>query len=199
VGALPGRIIQSLRRANANDPVILLDEIDKLGIQGAGDPAGVLLEILDPTQNQAFTDHYLNLPFDLSQVLFVTTANITQNIPDALRDRLEIITLSGYLDSEKAAIVRSHILPRQRAAHGLLSHHLKLPSKVVYDLIRNYTQEPGLRQLERLVGVLCRRVARLVAEGTKVAPIIQADDLITYTRYCHRLSSNPSWRSAFHS
>jgi ATP-dependent Lon protease len=180
VGALPGRIIQSLRRANANDPVILLDEIDKLGIQGAGDPAGVLLEILDPTQNQAFTDHYLNLPFDLSQVLFVTTANITQNIPDALRDRLEIITLSGYLDSEKAAIVRSHILPRQRAAHGLLSHHLKLPSKVVYDLIRNYTQEPGLRQLERLVGVLCRRVARLVAEGTKVAPIIQADDLITY-------------------
>jgi ATP-dependent Lon protease len=180
VGAMPGRIVQSLRRANANDPVILLDEIDKLGSQGSGDPAGALLEILDPAQNHAFTDHYINLPIDLSQVLFITTANIAQNIPDALRDRLEIITLSGYLDSEKSSIVRSHILPRQRAAHGLSPHHLKLPGKTVRHIITYYTQEPGLRQLERQVGIICRSIARRIAQGRDLSVTLQSEDVISY-------------------
>ncbi|MDA0709775.1 MAG: endopeptidase La [bacterium] len=177
VGALPGRIIQCLRRAGSRDPVILLDEIDKLGAQGSGDPAGVLLEILDPNQNHAFTDHYLNMPFDLSQVLFITTANVAHNIPNALLDRLELITLSGYLDSEKADIVRSHILPRQLAIHGLRKQHLKMSPKTVRYLISNYTQEPGLRQLERLVGVICRRIARSAAEGVKSATTVSVCDL----------------------
>jgi ATP-dependent Lon protease len=180
VGALPGRIIQGLRQVDAKDPVILLDEIDKLGQQGSGDPAGVLLEILDASQNSAFTDHYLNLPFDLSQVLFITTANVIQDIPNALRDRLEIISISGYLDSEKAAILRSHILPRQRAINGLSTHHMKLPAKTIQHLITHYTQEPGLRQLERQVGILCRRIARRVAEGEKVAITLQPKDLTLY-------------------
>lgn len=180
VGALPGRIIQSLHRAQAKDPVVLLDEIDKLSGQGAGDPAGALLEILDPTQNHAFTDHYLNLPFDLSHVLFITTANVAQNIPEPLRDRLEIITLAGYLESEKAAIVRSHILPRQRATHGLLPRHLKLPAQTVRHLIRHHTQEPGLRQLERHVGLLCRRIARQVAQGKDKSTTLAPKDLSTY-------------------
>jgi len=180
VGALPGRIIQGLRQVGAKDPVILLDEIDKLGQQGSGDPAGVLLEILDSAQNHAFTDHYINLPFDLSQVLFITTANVTQDIPNALRDRLEIISIPGYLDTEKAAILRSHILPRQRTINGLSAHHLKLPAKTVQHLITHYTQEPGLRQLERQVGVLCRRIARRVAEGEKVVVTLQPNDLTAY-------------------
>lgn len=180
VGALPGRIIQGLRQVKANDPVILLDEIDKLGQHGAGDPASVLLEILDPSQNKAFTDHYLNLPVDLSQVLFITTANVTQNIPNALRDRLEIISISGYLDTEKAAILRSHILPRQRTINGLSPHHLKLPAKTLQHLIAHYTQEPGLRQLERQVSILCRRIARRVAEGQDVAITLQIKDLAEY-------------------
>lgn len=189
VGALPGRIVQGLRSAGVKDPVIMLDEIDKLGQQGLGDPASVLLEILDPAQNQAFVDHYLNLPIDLSQVLFITTANVMQNIPDALRDRLEVLTLSGYLDNEKTAIVRSHILPRQRAAHGLSPHHLKLSSKTVRHIIAHYTQEPGLRQLERQIGVLCRRIARQVAKGTHESITIETDDLANYLGLSQQLAT----------
>ncbi|MBT4136738.1 MAG: endopeptidase La, partial [Candidatus Latescibacteria bacterium] len=192
VGALPGRIIQGLRSAGAKDPVIMLDEIDKLGVQGAGDPAGVLLEILDPAQNQSFVDHYLNLPIDLSQVLFITTANVMQNIPDALRDRLEVLTLSGYLDNEKTAIVRSHILPQQRAAHGLSPQHLKLPAKTVRYIIAHYTQEPGLRQLERQIGVLCRRIARRVAKGSDVSVTIQTDDLTNYLGLPYQTATKPN-------
>lgn len=180
VSALPGRILQSIHQANTNDPVLLLDEIDKLGFQGEGDPTGALLEILDPSQNQAFVDRYLNLPFDLSNVLFITTANVAQNIPEALRDRLDMITISGYLDSEKAAIVHSHILPRQRTAHGLLPKHLKLSQKTVHHIIRHYTQEPGLRQLERQISVLCRKRARNVASDESYKASIQVADLPNY-------------------
>ena len=180
VGALPGRIIQSLYRAQTKNPVVLLDEIDKMSGQGTGDPASALLEILDPMQNHAFTDHYLNLPFDLSHVLFITTANVAQNIPEPLRDRLDIITLSGYLENEKTAIVRSHILPRQRAAHGLLSRHIKLPPKTTRHIIRHHTQEPGLRQLERHIGLLCRRIARQVAQGKDKPTTLTPKDVDTY-------------------
>ncbi len=180
VGALPGRIIQALRKAGRNNPVFMLDEIDKLGADFRGDPAAALLEVLDPEQNHAFVDHYLDVPFDLSNITFIATANQLDTIPPALRDRLEIIQLSGYTEDEKVEIVRSHILPRQLKEHGLVRRKISMDDAVVRQLIHGYTREAGLRNLEREVGRLCRKIARQVVEGRRGPFAVTREDLIDY-------------------
>lgn len=172
VGALPGRIIQSLKRAESNNPVILLDEIDKLGADFRGDPASALLEVLDPQQNNTFTDHYLDLPFDLSRVLFFTTANWLDPIQPALRDRLEVIELPSYTASEKLAIARRHLLPRQLEEHGLTAKRVKIPASTIRHLIADYTREAGVRQLEREIASVTRKAARdIVRNNGSTKPI----------------------------
>ncbi len=180
VGALPGRIIQALRKAGSNNPVFMLDEIDKLGADFRGDPAAALLEVLDPEQNNTFTDHYLDVPFDLSRVMFIATANQLDTIPSALRDRLEIIQLSGYTEDEKVEIVGSHIMPRQLREHGLARRKVSMGDEVVRRLIRGYTREAGLRNLEREVGKLCRKIARQVVEGKSGPFAIASEELRDY-------------------
>ena len=165
VGAMPGRIVQALEQSEARNPVIILDELDKLGLDGRGDPAAALLEVLDPALNHAFRDHFLDVPIDLSRVLFVATANVIDTIPGPLRDRVELIRLSGYTEDEKLRIARRHIIPRAIDAHGLTRDHLILTDDTVRRLVRDYTHEAGLRTLERHVAALCRKVARKVAEG----------------------------------
>ncbi|MDP3182676.1 MAG: endopeptidase La [Desulfobaccales bacterium] len=167
IGALPGRIIQGLKNAGSNNPVFILDEVDKVGMDFRGDPAAALLEVLDPEQNHSFSDHYLNVPFDLSKVMFITTGNLVDPIPSALRDRMEIIRLSGYTSEEKLEIVRRYLLPRQLEENGLKPEDLHLSPEVLKEVIVHYTQEAGLRNLEREVGSLCRKVARRLAEGEK--------------------------------
>jgi ATP-dependent Lon protease len=180
VGALPGRIIQALRKAGRNNPVFMLDEIDKLGADFRGDPAAALLEVLDPEQNNTFVDHYLDVPFDLSNITFIATANQLDTIPPALRDRLEIIQLSGYTEDEKVEIVRSHILPRQLKEHGLARRKVSMDDVVLRQLIHGYTREAGLRNLEREVGRLCRKIARQVVEGKRGPFAVSPEQLIHY-------------------
>ncbi len=167
IGALPGRIIQGIKTAGSNNPVFILDEVDKIGMDFRGDPAAALLEVLDPEQNHSFSDHYLNVPFDLSRVMFITTGNLVDPIPSALRDRMEIIRLSGYTAEEKLEIVRRHLLPRQLTENGLKPEDLHLSAEVLKEVIVHYTKEAGLRNLEREIGSLCRKVARRLAEGEK--------------------------------
>jgi ATP-dependent Lon protease len=165
IGSLPGRIIQAMRRAGSINPVILLDEVDKLGADHRGDPAAGLLEVLDPEQNSAFNDHYLEVDYDLSKVLFITTANLLHAIPEPLRDRMELIRLPGYLETEKVQIARKFLLPRQRKANGLVAGDLDLPTETFVGLIRGYTREAGVRNLEREIARICRRVAKVKAGG----------------------------------
>ena len=180
VGALPGRIVQGLRKAGTNNPVFMLDEIDKLGADFRGDPAAALLEVLDPAQNNTFADHYLDIPFDLSKIVFIATANQLETIPPALRDRLEVIQLSGYTEDEKVEIAQSHILPRQLAEHGLVRRKVAIAEDALRVLIRGYTQEPGLRGLEREVGRICRKIALRVVGGERGPFVVGSEDLVDY-------------------
>ena len=171
VGAMPGKIITALKRARSNNPLFCLDEIDKMSADFRGDPASALLEVLDPEQNNAFNDHYLDIDYDLSQIFFITTANSLAGIPAPLRDRMEIIELSSYLEVEKRRIARGFLLPRQLKKHGLLPEHLQLSDKALLEIIRSYTREAGVRNLERELAALCRKAAiRLVEQEGEAKP-----------------------------
>jgi ATP-dependent Lon protease len=180
VGAMPGRIIQSIRRAGVNNPVMMLDEIDKLGADYRGDPAAALLEILDPEQNNTFTDHYLDLPFDLSKVFFIGTANQLGPIPPALRDRMEVIPLAGYSDREKLEIAKRYLLPRQTRDNGLSLEQFALTDDALKLIIARYTREAGVRQLERNIGRVARKVALRIAEGETQKITVDAPDIHDY-------------------
>jgi ATP-dependent Lon protease len=180
IGAMPGRIIQALRRAGVNNPVMMLDEVDKLGMDFRGDPASALLEILDPAQNFSFRDHYLDLPFDLSKVFFIATANTLTPIPPALRDRMEVIRLSGYSEEEKLHIARRYLVPRQIKEAGLSEEQLHITEEALQAIIARYTREAGVRQLERTVGRLARKVALKVAQGKGDVFTIKPEDLEEY-------------------
>ncbi len=177
IGALPGRIIQGLKNAGSNNPVFMLDEIDKVGADFRGDPSAALLEVLDPEQNHAFSDHYLNVPFDLSKVMFIATANLADPIIPALKDRMEIIELSGYIDEEKLKIARQYLIPRQIRENGLKAHDLDLTDEAILNIINFYTREAGLRNLEREIANVCRKIARKIAEGEKKVPRVTAKNL----------------------
>ena len=180
VGALPGRIIQGIKTAGSNNPVFMLDEIDKIGADFRGDPSAALLEVLDPEQNNSFSDHYIGLPFDLSNVMFITTANMTDPIPGPLKDRMEIIRLSGYTEHEKLGIAKSYLVPRQLKEHGITDKNISIPDKTVLKIVEEYTREAGVRNLEREIGHLCRKVARKIAEGQTGLFTVTAANLHTY-------------------
>jgi len=171
VGALPGRVVQGMRRAGTRNPVFLLDEVDKVGTDYRGDPSSALLEVLDPEQNASFSDHYLEVPFDLSHVLFIATANLMDPVPPPLRDRMEVIELPGYTEEEKLEIATRFLVPRQRRQNGVEATLLEIPRETLAVLVRSYTREAGVRNLEREIGALCRKIARRVAEEDLAGPV----------------------------
>ncbi len=180
IGAMPGRILQTLRRVDTNDPVIMLDEVDKVGADWRGDPSSALLEVLDPEQNYNFRDNYLDLPFDLSKVMFIATANALEPIPAPLRDRMEILELSGYTEEQKLHIARNYLLPKQLEANGLKADELTVDDDALRRIARDYTREAGVRNLEREVGSLCRKVAKQVSEGKQTPIHVTADTIPEY-------------------
>ncbi len=180
VGALPGRIIQGVKQACSNNPVFMMDEVDKIGTDFRGDPSAALLEVLDPEQNNAFSDHYLNLPFDLSKVMFITTANLTDPIPSALKDRMEVIGLPGYTQEEKLRIARKYLLARQLEENGIDGRVLDITDQAILQIISQYTRESGLRNLERELSSICRKVARRIAEGEDGVTRVTAANLHKY-------------------
>src|SRR5436309_2689673 len=180
VGALPGRIIQTMKTANTTNPLFVLDEIDKIGADFRGDPSAALLEVLDPEQNHAFSDHYLEIPYDLSKVIFLTTANVLHPIPAALRDRLEVIELPGYTEEEKVHIARKFLIPRQMQEHGLKSSRIEIDDEALQHIIRDYTFEAGVRNLEREIASIMRKVARKVAEGRRTKTKVTAEKLVDF-------------------
>lgn len=188
VGALPGRIIQGLKKAGSNNPVFILDEIDKVGADFRGDPSSALLEVLDPEQNSTFSDHYLEVEFDLSKVMFITTANILDTVPPALRDRMEVLDLSGYIEEEKIQIAHNHLIPKQIKEHGLTEKNLAFNKKALQTIIRSYTREAGLRNLEREIASVCRGVAKEIAEGKIKGKKISPEDLHQYLGPIHFFS-----------
>ena len=180
IGALPGRVIQGLRRAESNNPVFMLDEIDKVGSDFRGDPSSALLEVLDPQQNNSFSDHYLDVPFDLSRVMFITTANVLDTIPPALLDRLEVIELTGYTQEEKVKIAERYLIPRQLTENGLTAAQFKLTDKALNTIITGYTREAGVRNLEREIANACRGVAAQIAEGILKSKTLTDKDISKY-------------------
>jgi ATP-dependent Lon protease len=180
IGSLPGNIIQGIRKAGINNPVFMLDEIDKLGAGFHGDPSAALLEVLDPAQNASFQDHYLGVDFDLSRVMFIATANVLDTIPGPLRDRMEILQLSGYIEEDKVAIAKSYLIPRQITENGLADGQISFSPDAIREIIQGYTREAGVRQLEREIGTVCRGVATRVAEGLKETIAIDRDAVRAY-------------------
>jgi ATP-dependent Lon protease len=172
---MPGRILQALRRVETRNPIFMLDEVDKLGSDFRGDPSSALLEVLDPEQNREFRDHYLEVAFDLSQVMFITTANWLDTIPGPLLDRMEVIQLSGYTEMEKLAIARQYLMPRQLRENGLKEGEVTILDEALHKIVRSYTREAGVRNLEREIGRLCRKAATRIAEGTQSSVEVNAD------------------------
>ena len=180
VGSMPGRIIQSIKQAGTNNPVFMMDEIDKIGNDFRGDPASALLEVLDPEQNNAFSDHYLNVPFDLSKVMFITTANRVDTVPSALRDRMEVISIPGYTEKEKLQIAKKYLVQKQLKENGLTEKRLQIADHAMEKIIQEYTREAGLRNLEREIAAVSRKVARKVAEGNRKKVMITTKNLHSY-------------------
>jgi ATP-dependent Lon protease len=195
IGAMPGRIIQEIRKAGTNNPVFMLDELDKVGADFRGDPTSALLEILDPAQNNSFQDHYLNVPFDLSKVLFIATANYMQPVPPALRDRMEVLELPGYTDNEKLHIARKYLVPRQLEQNGLSAKQARWTEEALHKIIRSYTREAGVRELERQIGSICRGIAAMIARGKsrgrKVTPAL-VSELLGPVKYQSELALRTS-------